>query len=142
MLKGTKWHDMRSTLSPAFTGSKMRLMFDLVVDNSIDMATQLKMKKKSLELDMRELFNKLTIDMTANTAFGIKINSFQDERNDFYVMAKDLLNFNRPSIIFKMLFMNLMPKLADLFGVQLFESEVSKFFRGSKEFLFSLAISD
>lgn len=130
MLKGTKWHDMRSTLSPAFTGSKMRIMFDLIVDNCIDMATQLKMKNTSLELDMKELFNKLTIDMTANAAFGIKINSFQDETNEFYVMAKDLLNFNRPSVILKMLFSNTMPKLASLFDIQMFAPEVSKFFKG------------
>lgn len=130
MLKGTKWHDMRSTLSPAFTGSKMRLMFDLIIENSINMATQLKMKNTSIELDVKELFNKLTIDMTANTAFGIKINSFEDESNEFYVMAKDLLNFNRPSVAFKMLFMNLMPKLAAFFDVQMFVPEVATFFKG------------
>lgn len=121
---------MRSTLSPAFTGSKMRLMFDLIVDNSIDMAEQLKMKKTPLEFDMKELFNKLTTDMVANTAFGIKINSFQDENNEFYRMAKDLLNFNRPSITVKMLFMNTMPALANWLDVQLFSPEVSKFFKG------------
>lgn len=30
MMKGQKWRDMRATLSPAFTGSKMRQMFVLV----------------------------------------------------------------------------------------------------------------
>lgn len=130
MLKGSKWHDMRSTLSPAFTGSKMRLMFDLIVDNAIDMATQLREKKTSLELEMKEIFNKLTIDMTANAAFGIKINSFQDDHNEFYVMAKDLLNFNRPSVIARFLFLNILPKIASFFDIQMFAPEVSKFFRG------------
>lgn len=128
MLQGTKWHDMRATLSPAFTGSKMRLMFDLIIENSVNMATQLKMQKQPIELDMKDLFNKLTTDMTANTAFGIKINSFEDDRNEFYVMAKDLLNFNRPSVVLKMFFMNVLPKLANLFNVQMFAPEVSKFF--------------
>ncbi|KAJ6636759.1 putative cytochrome P450 9f2 [Pseudolycoriella hygida] len=130
MMKGTKWHDMRSTLSPAFTGSKMRLMFDLIMENSINMSTQLRKKNTSLELDMKELFNKLTIDMTANTAFGIKINSFEDENNEFYLMAKNLLNFNRPKILIKMVFLNVMPKLAAFFDVQMFEPQVAEFFRG------------
>lgn len=30
-MKGQKWRDMRSTLSPAFTGSKMRHMFHSLV---------------------------------------------------------------------------------------------------------------
>lgn len=128
MLKGTKWHDMRSTLSPAFTGSKMRKMFDLIVENSIDMTNYLKMKKTSLELDMKELFNKLTINMTANTAFGIKIDSFEDESNQFYAMTKDVINLNKPSVILKMLFLSLMPKVAHYFNIQVFSPEVGKFF--------------
>lgn len=31
-LRGQKWRDMRATLSPAFTGSKMRSMFGLVTE--------------------------------------------------------------------------------------------------------------
>lgn len=130
MLKGTKWHDMRSTLSPAFTGSKMRLMFDLIIENSINMATEMKKKNTTLELDMKSLFNKLTIDMTANSAFGIKINSFEDPNNQFYVMAENLLNFNRPKTIIKFAFLNLLPRLAKLMDLQLFDDEVAAFFRG------------
>lgn len=129
MLKGTKWHDMRSTLSPAFTGSKMRLMFDLVIENSINLATQMRKKNESLELEMKELFNKLTIDMTANVAFGININSFEDERNEFYVMAKDLLNFDKPKTIFKTFFMMLFPTIGKFFDIQVFDAEVATFFR-------------
>lgn len=129
-MKGTKWHDMRSTLSPAFTGSKMRLMFDLIIENSINMATEMKKKKTSLELDMRSVFNKLTIDMTANSAFGIKINSFEDPGNRFYLMAKDLLNFNSVKSIIKLGVVNLLPRLAKLLDVQMFDAEVATFFRG------------
>ncbi|KAL1397942.1 hypothetical protein pipiens_002461 [Culex pipiens pipiens] len=31
-MKDQKWRDMRATLSPAFTGSKMRAMFDLITE--------------------------------------------------------------------------------------------------------------
>lgn len=31
-IKGNKWREMRATLSPAFTGSKMRNMFTMVTD--------------------------------------------------------------------------------------------------------------
>ncbi|TMW43604.1 hypothetical protein DOY81_011316 [Sarcophaga bullata] len=57
---------MRSTLSPAFTGSKMRQMFQLM--NEVAQDTSAYMKQKE--------------------AFGLKVNSYQDEKNEFYMMGK------------------------------------------------------
>lgn len=39
-MKGEKW---RATLSPAFTGSKMRQMFDLVTDSAVDVVEHFKL---------------------------------------------------------------------------------------------------
>lgn len=42
MMSGQKWRDMRSTLSPAFTSSKMRLMCSLVSECAEQFCEQLK----------------------------------------------------------------------------------------------------
>lgn len=45
-LHGEEWRQMRATLSPAFTGSKMRLMLDLVSDCADDINHQAFFKAK------------------------------------------------------------------------------------------------
>lgn len=50
MMKGEKWRDMRATLSPAFTGSKMRSMFALVSDCAFKVVHFPKRKAKAVLL--------------------------------------------------------------------------------------------
>ncbi|CAH2229257.1 jg23724 [Pararge aegeria aegeria] len=42
MMKGERWHDMRTTLSPAFTGSKMRKMLPFMTEISSNIVNHLK----------------------------------------------------------------------------------------------------
>lgn len=39
-----KWRDMRATLSPAFTGSKMRLMYEFIIECAQQMTDYLQQK--------------------------------------------------------------------------------------------------
>lgn len=77
MLTGQRWRDMRATLSPAFTGSKMRQMFQLIVDCA-DEASQILLKRAkatpSLEpTEMKDMFTRFTSDVIATSAFGLKV---------------------------------------------------------------------
>lgn len=66
MLSEKKWRDMRATLSPAFTGSKMRHMFELVVECAEDMAKHLideSKRGKSVRWEMKEFFSRYTSDV-------------------------------------------------------------------------------
>lgn len=66
MLSEKKWRDMRATLSPAFTGKKMRHMFELVVECAEDMAKHLIVEFKqgnSLRWEMKEFFSRYTSDV-------------------------------------------------------------------------------
>ena len=76
-LRGQKWRDMRATLSPAFTGSKMRLMFDFVTKCAKQATEHLEQQVKStetLDFEMRDLFAKFTVDVIATCAFGLEVN--------------------------------------------------------------------
>lgn len=43
--KDQKWRDMRTTLSPAFTGSKMRLMYEFIIECAQQMTDHLQQKE-------------------------------------------------------------------------------------------------
>jgi len=60
VMKDQRWKDMRSTLSPAFTGSKMRHMFSLVADCAHETIKYLlkETNEKPLEIEMKDLFTR------------------------------------------------------------------------------------
>lgn len=95
-MENERWKDMRSTLSPVFTGKKMREMFQLmnrIARGSVAfLGDRIKDEKSSqeYEINMKEFVTKYTNDVIASTAFGLEVNSFLDENNEFYVMGNKL----------------------------------------------------
>lgn len=97
LLRGDKWRQMRATLSPAFTGSKMRQMFELLADCAEEIVSSLRKStetdKDKLIREMKDFFTCYTNDVIATCAFGVKVNSIEDPKNDFYVAGKQISNF-------------------------------------------------
>lgn len=130
VMKNEKWRDMRSTLSPAFTGSKMRSMFELVVNCSEDMKTHLikDSKKGNVSLELKDLFTRFANDVIATCAFGIQVNSLKDPKNEFFEMGKHVTNFGGIRSIKFFGFTNA-PRIMKALGVTLFDDSVRSFFR-------------
>lgn len=94
-LKGQKWRDMRATLSPSFTSSKMKAMFTLISDCARDFVEHFKQNQKDIiTIEMKDTFTRFTNDVIATTAFGIKVDSLKNRNNQFYVMGKEMTNFS------------------------------------------------
>ncbi|KAG5671506.1 hypothetical protein PVAND_001700 [Polypedilum vanderplanki] len=130
-LCGQKWKDMRSTLSPAFTGHKMRLMFDFVA--TVGKQTVETLKKQINEghgndFEFKELATKFTVDNIASCAFGISVNSFSDPKNDFHRIANELTDFQNFKSIMKFMGYLIVPWLMNFFKISFFSEKVSKFF--------------
>ncbi|XP_058462570.1 probable cytochrome P450 9f2 isoform X2 [Malaya genurostris] len=131
-LRGQKWRDMRATLSPAFTGSKMRHMFGLVVkcaESTAEFYVSEAKYGRRLELEMKEVFSKLCNDMIASVAFGIQVDSFRESQNDFYMMGKELLNFKKITTIPKVLIFRATPWLARRLKIDLFSASLLTYFK-------------
>uniref|UniRef100_A0A6E8W4G3 Cytochrome P450 n=1 Tax=Anopheles coluzzii TaxID=1518534 RepID=A0A6E8W4G3_ANOCL len=132
MLRGQKWRDMRATLSPAFTGSKMRQMFELMSDSCQGMVEHLLKEAREDESkqahEMKDIFSRFANDVIASIAFGIRVNSFADRENDFYTRGKKLLDFSSfwPTIRF-MLFM-MMPRVMLKLDIELMDKEMCRHF--------------
>lgn len=93
-MKNPKWRHMRTTLSPAFTGSKMRQMFELIGECSKTVIESLLNDSKDITLEMKDFFSRIANDIIATSAFGIQTNSIKDRDNEFYEMGKEVTNFS------------------------------------------------
>lgn len=132
LLQGERWKDMRSTLSPAFTGSKMRLMFDLVTEcgrNSTKTLKEQIKKSGNIDFEMRELFSKFTVDMIATCAFGLEVNSFKDPDNDFQKITSLVTAFTKPITALKIMANQIAPKLLEFLNISVMDKKICAFFR-------------
>ena len=119
-MQNEKWRDMRNTLSPAFTGSKMRQMFKLIlleIEESMNFIKQKinhnNLQQKGLEVDVKDFTSRLTVNVIASTAFGFQINAYKDDNNEFYLKAKRAITFTGKQQI-KMFILGLFPKVAEV----------------------------
>lgn len=134
MMHGEKWRDMRTSLSPAFTGSKMRKMFELIGDCAVNMCKHykteaLKIQDRSINEEMKALFGRCANDVIATAAFGISVNSFANENNEFLVNGRRMLNFTTIASALRLLLIKVVPWIARAFDVQLIDPRATRFFR-------------
>lgn len=120
-LNGEKWRQMRQTLSPAFTSSKMRQMFELVSNCSGDVVKYLNKQipnGKPLDYEMKDFFSRYTNDVIVSCAFGIKVDSLNDPDNMLFTEGKSLLNVFTGKGLAKMFLLIMIPKVLKFFKIQ------------------------
>ncbi|XP_017769457.1 PREDICTED: cytochrome P450 9e2-like [Nicrophorus vespilloides] len=129
-MTGSTWRDMRGTLSPAFTASKMRFMFSLINECAENLASHyLKKNEELIEIEMRDTYTRVSNDVIASCAFGIKCDSLNDPNNVFYVRASKAFDYSgiRQSVF---ILYHSVPKLMKFLGWKIFDDEMGTFFRG------------
>ncbi|XP_037909969.1 probable cytochrome P450 9f2 [Hermetia illucens] len=129
-LQDQKWRDMRATLSPAFTGSKMRLMFQMVNECGHKASKYLRTQADSkgpIEMDLMDFFTRFTNDVIAICAFGVEINSLTEKDNHFYNMSRKATNFTGLTALKFFLFSNF-PRLMRLLRIRLFDESYANTF--------------
>ncbi|XP_031640704.1 probable cytochrome P450 9f2 [Contarinia nasturtii] len=131
-MHGEKWRQMRATLSPAFTGSKMRQMFELVSECADEIVKYFQKKSangEKINIEMKDFFSRYTNDVIATCAFGIKVNSYADPNNDFYANGKKILNFGGFFKTLKFFAIIIFPKITRGLKLKFFDPLVSNFFK-------------
>lgn len=128
-LKGERWKEMRSTVSPTFTSSKIKSIYTLMLEVAEDFVDDLLRKKdKVIECEVKDSFSRFANDIIATTAFGVKVNSLKDPKNTFYEMGKRLSDFKGFSKMFKFLGNQAFPKLFKYLNLPIIQRDVSKYF--------------
>ncbi|XP_065167282.1 cytochrome P450 9e2-like [Atheta coriaria] len=129
-LTGDDWKQMRATLSPTFTSSKMRSMF-LLMEKSAKQFVDFYLNKnqKVIDVELKESFSRIANDVIANCAFGLTVDSLKDPNNDFYVNGTDATNFNG---LYKNLVVwlnTISPKITSALNLRVFSKQSTDFFK-------------
>ncbi|KAM3960575.1 cytochrome P450 9e2-like [Aphomia sociella] len=137
-LKGQEWKDMRSTLSPAFTSSKMRFMMPFIVDVGNQMIEALKKKLSDsgngyVDIEGKDLSTKYANDVIASCAFGLHVDSHTDENNEFYLKGKEVSTFTFKQLLTVLLYITI-PKIMNALKVQLANEKLTDFFKNVVEY--------
>lgn len=123
VLRGDKWRDIRTLLSPAYTASKMKAMFPLIVECAVNFSeylTNVPSNKRVMEI--KDIFTRYTNDVIATCAFGINVDSMRNPDNDFYVYGKKATDLGVISLI-KILMYQHVPSLVRLFNLKVIEGK-------------------
>nr|QYA71985.1 cytochrome P450 [Anoplophora glabripennis] len=130
-LHGREWREMRALLSPCFTSSKMRFMFNLINESAENLAEHfLKKDENVVEVEMKNAFTRFSSDVVATTACGIKVNSLENPKNEFYLMGQKATDFSDIWKNIKFLLYLIVPYIKKVLKIQLITDDVSTFFRG------------
>ncbi|KAF5308069.1 hypothetical protein FQR65_LT06444 [Abscondita terminalis] len=122
-----KWHEMRATLSPSFTSSKMRAMFVLMKECAKDFADYYEKQDGIVTAEFKDTFSRFCNDVIATTAFGVKCNSLEEPNNEFYLMGKEVTTFEGLRRIITM-FIVFVPTISKILRVPLFTKKSVDFF--------------
>ncbi|XP_055589841.1 probable cytochrome P450 9f2 [Uranotaenia lowii] len=126
-----KWRNMRATLSPAFTGSKMRQMFELVVkcaENSVGFYRGEIGQQSGKQYEMKDVFARFATDVIATCAFGIQVDSSRERDNEFYRTGRDMMSFGRFSVLVRIFFCRVMPSVASALGIDIIDRKHNRYF--------------
>jgi len=132
-LRGQKWKDMRSTLSPMFTSSKMKLMFGLLSNHAGDFFPHFAKKAGSddkNDIDVLEIFSKFTVDGISTAVLGFEGDCVKNDDSEVYKTVKKMLNDNTSTAGISKVFLGFaLPAVYKFFGLQLTSKATYDFFR-------------
>ena len=106
--RANEWKKTRITLIPSFAVNKIKTTMNLVSTCTTEFIDELaKQHETTVDIDVKDTFSRLIIDIIASFAFGVTINSMKDKCNPFYLLVKK----TELSVV-KLLFMSMFPFLA------------------------------
>nr|ACE75339.1 cytochrome P450 [Glyptapanteles indiensis] len=128
-LRGDRWREIRTLLTPAFTSSKMKAMFKLMSEcaNTFGDALVKQAENTADGFFSKDIFTRYTNDAIATCAFGIAVDSMKNPDNDFYVLGRRATNFDGIKSL-KFFMIRSFPLITKLFRVKLIETKIENFF--------------
>ncbi|KAK4874007.1 hypothetical protein RN001_013367 [Aquatica leii] len=127
-LKGQEWRDMRATISPLFTSSKMKMMFTLINESAEEFTDYFDNQQNTFfEVEIKDVFSRFTNDVIANVAFGLKCNSLKEKCNEFYMMGKKT-SFSGIRFFIFILYTGF-PRIAKLLKLKFLPTSATEFFK-------------
>jgi cytochrome P450 family 9 len=127
MLEGDEWKEMRATLSPTFTTSRIRGMFPIFDKSGQNLLTFLRNRDTETELEVNDPFGRYTIDVISSAAFGCDSQNFEKTDSIFAKMAWKFQEGFRGRVVYKLILILLLPWLSSIFKVSIFDRAATTF---------------
>ncbi|KAJ6648791.1 Cytochrome P450 9e2 [Pseudolycoriella hygida] len=131
-MRGQVWKDMRSTLSPIFTSSKMKAMYGLLYNHVQDFLKHFEKKtgNGTVDIDALEIFSRFTADGITNAVLGFEGDCVKNDDSALYDLCKEILHgFASTQAILKFIIAFLAPKVYSFFEMQIISKKTTDFFR-------------
>lgn len=130
MMRNNRWKQMRSTVSPAFTGAKMRMMFEFVNSCAIRTRTHIEqmITEKTVEINTKDIMARFGTDVIGNSVFGLEINTFKDDNGRFFEMGNRITKMTGIRKLKFLLFI-VVPGMMKKLKIRYYDTEILEFFR-------------
>ncbi|XP_060529205.1 cytochrome P450 6a2-like isoform X2 [Cylas formicarius] len=128
-LEGPKWRSLRSKLSPTFTSSQMKMMFQTIASCAPELREIMNDHAENDKIvNIKEVLSRFTMDVIGNCAFGIDCNTMNNPNNDFSLYGNRIFERNS-SVIIRRAFSQILPKsMINALGIRIGNQDVAKFF--------------
>lgn len=126
-----EWKDMRSTLSPIFTSSKMKMMFGLLTDHARDFVSFFEEKAKKeddIVIDAKDTFSRFTADGISTSVLGFEADCVRNKESEIFRLANKLFHdFFGTLGAFKTVVASVIPTIYNMLGIQIMSKEIYNF---------------
>ncbi|KAK9884053.1 hypothetical protein WA026_004990 [Henosepilachna vigintioctopunctata] len=143
VLKGDRWKDMRSFLSPVFcTGNLEELFYGVRIKARSFVRYFDKMPKQEIDVEFKDACTRITLDIISHMTMGVDVNSMTERDNRYYTMGKlfgDSDSKWRSLVFFSYM---LCPIIPNLLGLTVFNKHLKAFFMEEVERILAQPIPD
>lgn len=130
-LKGQKWRYIRGILTPSFTSVKMKKMFCIVNNCSLELVDFLvRSTADGSPTEVKDTMARFTTDVMASCAFGIDSNSLKDPNAEFRRVLRTVFQFSLQKALagFTAFFA---PALQSFLRLRLIDDKITTFVRNT-----------
>ncbi|XP_077977513.1 cytochrome P450 3A24-like [Glandiceps talaboti] len=127
IIEGLHWKYTRNILTPAFSGSKMKKMFNVVKGCADTLVSNLmKDVEEGKDTEFKRVYGCYSIDCIGSAAFGIKVDSQNSPDNPFVKHSRAVFDIKllNPSILLIIMF----PSLAAKLNLSFLPKDATQFF--------------
>lgn len=126
-MRNPKWRYFRTKLAPSFTSGKLKMMFPLIKECSIDLIQYLNDLEGNV-LEVKSIVSRFTTDVISSCALGIQANCFKHENSEIYLAGRKLFSFNFVRSLQTLCFF-FAPKMVSLFKFKFLEPTAAQFMK-------------
>lgn len=131
MLNGNKWKTMRQHLSPGFTSGKLKGTYNQIKECSEQLMRSInnKKSKQTDQIEVREILGNFATDVIGTSAFGLKLDTIQNENSEFRKYTTQLFGNTGPIQMIRTIIGMLFPKFAKFIKLEITPREAVEFFQ-------------